>query len=70
MGLTPSGNHRAELVLFVFLVLGLVFQVRLARTKGDSGFFSGRPALEKRFLFALGRVREPGTKRWCTWLAK
>ena len=34
--LKPNGNHRAELVLFVFLDLGLVFQVGLARMKSDS----------------------------------
>jgi len=31
--LKPSGNHRAELVHFVLLDLGFVFQVWLARTK-------------------------------------
>jgi len=36
--LKPKGNHRAELML---LDLGLVFQVGLARTKRDSGLFTG-----------------------------
>ena len=36
--LKPNGNHRAELVLFALLDLGLVFQVGLARTKRDRDF--------------------------------
>ena len=39
--LKPSGNHRAELVLFAFWDLGLGFQVGLAGTKSDSEAFSG-----------------------------
>jgi len=62
--LKPLGNHRAEPVLFVFLDFGFVFQFWLARTKTDSAL-SGRPAFEKRCIFALGHVHRLGTKgRW------
>ena len=65
VGLKPSGNRRAELVLFVFLDFGLVFQVRLARTGTDSVLFRGRLAFEERGLLALGHVHRLGTKaRW------
>jgi len=68
--LKPNGNHHAELMLFVFLDLGLVFQVGLARAKSDSGPFRHRDAPEKRCLLALGQVRELGTKERRIWLAK
>ena len=64
VGLKPIGSHHAELVLFVFFEFGLVFQVGFARTKTDSAL-SGRPAFEKRCIFALGHVHRLGTKaRW------
>ena len=70
MGLKPNSSHRAELVLFVFLVLGLVFQVGLARMETDSVLFRGRTAFEKRCLFALGQVRGLGTKARHIWLSR
>jgi len=70
VGLKSIGNHRAELELFVFLEFGLVFQVGLARTGTDSVLFRGRLAFEERRLFALGHVRELGTKARRIWLPK